>query len=159
MVFPLLWKGVGVCRSKFDSSNRLEDRSINNKKPKRTKGRESDVINIEGGERDVINKEGIRNVTLNNDCCVSPLAGGKATVSSGPIPSELLIPPRAVCQHPRSALGAGCREEGSLTMGTSDGGNSKQARRRCLRSLATSSILSYDVCSSREIVPTSSCSC
>ena len=38
MIFPLLWKGVGVCRSRFDSSNRLGDRSINNNhnKPKRT---------------------------------------------------------------------------------------------------------------------------
>ena len=32
MVFPLLWKGVGVCRSRFDSPNRLGDRSINTKR-------------------------------------------------------------------------------------------------------------------------------
>ena len=31
MLFLLLWKGVGVCRRRFDSSNRPGDRLINSK--------------------------------------------------------------------------------------------------------------------------------
>ena len=45
MVFLLLWKGVGVCKSWFGSSNRLGDRSIN--KPKRTHGQtDGSVIHL-----------------------------------------------------------------------------------------------------------------
>ena len=46
MAFPLFWKGMGVCKSRFGSSTRLGDQSIN-------KQRRSTTVNKLEARQDV----------------------------------------------------------------------------------------------------------